>query len=242
MRIRPCLLKWFVSLGLILNLILTGSLNTIVSGKNWQQEPQDSIKITIRVKDKSLEIVMTEIYLKTGLNFHYDKTDLNLKKKVTLICNKTPIDQVLAMLIEQTGFTFTRIGNKIIVGTTDKPGKLSTDNPADHISPEIDITGTVRDSKGNHLQGVTIQIRNTNKGTQTNADASFRIKAGPGAVLVFSSIGYTTREIPVLTTNEMDVVLHENIKSLNELVVTALGLQKKRASYPTPRSNSAAMM
>lgn len=232
MWVKPCLLKWFVSLGLILNLILAGSLNALASGMNLQQEPPGPIEITIRVKNKSLEKVMIEIFTKTGLNFHYDKTDLDLQKKVTLICNKTPIDEVLAMLSAQTGLKFTRVSNKIIIGTANKPDKPTDINLPDQISTEGEITGTVRDSKGNHLQGVTILIKNTNKGTQTNTDAYFRVMAGPGDILVFSSIGYLTCEIPVSIGIEMNVVLRENIKALNELVVTALGLQKKARELP----------
>ncbi|HVI47623.1 MAG TPA: SusC/RagA family TonB-linked outer membrane protein [Chitinophaga sp.] len=232
MRVRPCPLKWFVSLGLMLTLLLAGSLNTMTSGMKLEQGPPGTIEITIQVKNKNLEDVMTEISVKTGLNFHYDKTDLNLKKKVTLTCFKTPVDEVLAMLTAQTGLKFTRISNKIIVGTADENGKSSAVNLVNHISLEREITGTVRDSKGTPLPGVTIQIKNTTKGTQSNAEAGFSIIAGPGDVLVFSSIGFITREMNIGTGNEMNVVLRENIKALSELVVTALGLQKKARELP----------
>ncbi|NML22382.1 SusC/RagA family TonB-linked outer membrane protein [Pseudoflavitalea sp. G-6-1-2] len=216
----------------MLNLILTGSLNTISSAMGLQQQPQGPIEITIQVKNKSLEFVMTDIFIKSGLSFHYDKTDLNLKKKVSLNCIKTPIDEVLAMLSTQTGLKFTRVSNRIIVGSPDKSNTIPSQDLPDQSTGEKLVSGTVRDSKGNPLAGVTIQIRNTNKGTQSNADASFELFAAPGDVLVFSSIGYLSIEVPATAAYEMDIVLHENIKSLSELVVTALGLQKKSRELP----------
>lgn len=225
-------MKWFVSLGVMLNLILAGSLNTRSYGMSPRQEIPGPIEVTLQVKNKSLEQVMASLFIKTGLSFHYDKTELNLKKKVTLNCNRTPIEEVLRLLSAQTGLKFTLVSNRIIVGAANGPDPSSLPEFLLPSLPERPVTGTVRDSKGNPLQGVTILIRNTNKGTQTGPDARFDIMAGPEDVLLFSSVGYISREIPVSYATEMNVVLHENIQSLNELVVTALGLQKKTRELP----------
>lgn len=232
MRVKPCPMIWFVSMGLMLTLLLAGSLNTLTSAITQTQYPPAAIVVSIQVKNKGLEDVMTEISVKTGLNFHYDKTDLNLKKKVTLNCTKTPIEEVLALLSAQTGLKFTRINNKIIVGAESDTGDAQAVDLLKHVSLEREITGIVRDNKGTPLQGVTIQIRNSNKGTKTDADAGFNITAGPGDVLVFSSVGYLNREVPVGTASEINVTLNENIKALSEFVVTALGLQKKARELP----------
>ncbi|CAL1520036.1 SusC/RagA family TonB-linked outer membrane protein [Chitinophaga sp. MM2321] len=232
MRVKPYPVKWFVFMGLMLTLLLAGSLNTMTSAITQIQDPPTAIVISIQVKNKNLEEVMAEISIKTGLNFHYDKTDLNLKKKVTLTCTQTPVEEVLALLSAQTGLKFTRINNKIIVGADNNPGQSTTVDLMNHVSLEREITGTVRDTKGTPLPGVTIQIKNSNKGTQTNADADFTIKVDPGDMLVFSSVGFLNREISVGTGNELNVVLHQNIKALGEFVVTALGISKKARELP----------
>ncbi|WP_315822131.1 hypothetical protein [Paraflavitalea speifideaquila] len=74
-------MKWFGSLTLILNLILAASLNTVSMGQGQKQELPAILEITLRIKNKSLEMVIIEISTKSGLNFHYDKTELNLKKR-----------------------------------------------------------------------------------------------------------------------------------------------------------------
>src|SRR5690242_12751633 len=72
---------------------------------------------------------------------------------------------------------------------------------------EQEITGTVRDAQGLPLPGVTVQVKGSNKGTQTNADGIFKISANPGDVLVFSSIGFVATEVPVGNGTTINVTL-----------------------------------
>lgn len=93
-----------------------------------------------------------------------------------------------------------------------------------------DISGTVKDSQGNPLPGVTIVIKNTKKGVKTGADGKFVINANEGDVLVFSFVGFVSQEVSVSGNNNLNVVLQDNVKGLNELVVTALGIRKAERS------------
>ena len=93
-----------------------------------------------------------------------------------------------------------------------------------------DITGIVRDVQGNPLPGVTVTLRNKNKGTKTDASGSYHIAAGTGDVLVFSYVGYAPKEITVGAETTVSIVLEEAVKGLNELVVTALGIRREARS------------
>lgn len=231
MPLKPCPVKWFVSMGLMLTLLLAGSWNTTTSAIT-QTPDSPVVVVTIQVKNKFLEDVMSEISAKTGLSFHYDKSDINLKKKITLNCKDVPIEEVLVLISAQTGLQFTRHDNKIIIGTASVTGTSQTVDLLNHVSLEREIKGFVRDNKGTPIPGVTILIKHTNKGTHSNADAAFSIKASTGDVLVFSAIGFVTREVQVGIDNELNIRLQENIKALSELVVTALGIQKKARELP----------
>ncbi|MDQ4141334.1 MAG: carboxypeptidase-like regulatory domain-containing protein, partial [Bacteroidota bacterium] len=80
---------------------------------------------------------------------------------------------------------------------------------------EITVTGTVRDDQG-ALPGASILIKNTNKGTTTDANGSFRIQANRGDVLVFSMIGYQAQE-QVVSSGQLNVTLAADTKQLNEV-------------------------
>ena len=89
------------------------------------------------------------------------------------------------------------------------------------------ITGKVQDEKGNELAGATVTIKGTSKGTNTDADGNYQINvASADAVLIFSYIGYNKEEIIVGSKTVINVKLTPGDATLNEVVVTALGVSK----------------
>lgn len=91
---------------------------------------------------------------------------------------------------------------------------------------EKTVAGTVSDSSGFPLPGATVVIKGTPTGTSSDFDGKFAIKAETGATLVFSFVGYTTQEVLVGTSNTVNVKLKEDSESLDEVVVTAFGIQR----------------
>jgi TonB-linked SusC/RagA family outer membrane protein len=102
-----------------------------------------------------------------------------------------------------------------------------------YVDAQRTIKGTVKDQNNSPLTGVSIVVQGTTTGTVSDIDGLYSLNVNPDAkVLVFSYTGFTTQEIPIGTTNTIDVVLREGVQ-LNELVVTALGItrQKKEIGY-----------
>ncbi|MDE5953125.1 MAG: TonB-dependent receptor plug domain-containing protein, partial [Duncaniella sp.] len=92
----------------------------------------------------------------------------------------------------------------------------------------LTVSGTVTQaSDGEPLIGVSVLIKGTSQGTMTDIDGNYTLKADEGATLVFSYVGYTTREIKV-TSDRLDVALIENAEVLDEVVVVGYGVQKKK--------------
>ncbi|MDT0688660.1 SusC/RagA family TonB-linked outer membrane protein [Salegentibacter sp. F188] len=101
-----------------------------------------------------------------------------------------------------------------------------------HISfaQERTISGTVTDENGLPLPGVNVLIQGTSTGVQTDFDGNYSITATQGDVLVFSFIGLETAEYAVTNVDEIDVVLAEDASQLDEVVVTALGIEREKKS------------
>ncbi len=91
------------------------------------------------------------------------------------------------------------------------------------------VTGTVRDEQGT-VSGVSVSVVGTTRGTQTDDDGRFSIQASPGEVLRFSIIGYEAQEVTVGTSTTINVSLVADASQLEEVVVTALGIQRERRS------------
>ncbi len=91
---------------------------------------------------------------------------------------------------------------------------------------EKTITGTVTDESG-PLPGVSVVIKGTTTGTETDFDGKYTIKANAGDVLTFSFVGMTSQEKVIGESNTINVVLQaDNV--LEEVVVTAQGIKKEK--------------
>jgi len=93
---------------------------------------------------------------------------------------------------------------------------------------EIALTGIVTDaSDGSSLPGVTVVLKGTTSGAVTDIDGKYTLKVKANDVLVFSYVGYTTREITYIGQKTLNVALSVGVQSLNELVVIGYGSVKK---------------
>lgn len=98
------------------------------------------------------------------------------------------------------------------------------------------ITGSVSSAKGNEpIVGVSVAVKGTTQGTTTDANGKYSITASNNATLVFSFVGFVKKEMSVGTKSIINVTLTEETTSLDEVVVTALGIKKesKKLGYAT---------
>ena len=99
---------------------------------------------------------------------------------------------------------------------------------------ETAVQGSVMATEdGNPLPGVSIIIKGTSRGTNTDAEGRFKISAPANAKLVFSFVGYAPQEIAVGNQSVMNVKMAQDFRQLNEIIVTALGIKKDAARVGT---------
>ena len=91
------------------------------------------------------------------------------------------------------------------------------------------VSGKVTDETGEGLPGVNVVIKGTTTGVTTDLDGNYRLSVEDGATLVFSYVGFETQEIEVGSRTTIDVTMGGAIE-LKEVVVTALGITKEKAS------------
>lgn len=92
---------------------------------------------------------------------------------------------------------------------------------------QLTVSGVVR-SGGAALPGVSIIEKGTSNGTTSDSDGRFSLSVGSAdAILVFSFIGYSTQEVNVGNRTQLDVSMVEEVTALNEVVVTALGVERE---------------
>ena len=99
--------------------------------------------------------------------------------------------------------------------------------PAQNVQSGKAVTGQVKDPAGQPLQGVNILLKGTTKGSVSDKEGNFSIKAGDDDVLIFSFIGFITTEIPIKGHTAINVKLEAESGSLSDVVVVGYGTQKK---------------
>jgi hypothetical protein len=89
------------------------------------------------------------------------------------------------------------------------------------------LGGTVTDTSGEPLIGVSVLLKGTTNGTVTDLNGSYILLVPSGAVISFSYVGYITQELEAGNRTRLDVRLAEDTQALDEVIVVGYGVQKK---------------
>jgi TonB-linked SusC/RagA family outer membrane protein len=172
--------------------------------------------VSIKLKDAKLKDFFGAVEQQTSYKFLY-RDDAVEKIIVNLDESDKPLDQVLDIALANAGLSYKIFTNNLIV-------IASKD-----VLQEKPVTGDVKDAAtGEPLPGVYVVLKGTATGVITGVDGTFSIKVPDGTgTLVFSSVGYTTQEIPVEGRTSISVQLAISTTSLDEVVVVGYGTQKK---------------
>jgi len=181
-----------------------------------------NLRFTIKRNNIQLEQVLEEIEKQSNYLFVYNK-HVNMNQKVSLDMDKKSLKDVLSNLFDGTDVNYSIEGNYIVLSA----GKESAD--INNVKQEKFVTGKVTDNHGEALLGVAIMVKGTTQGTVTDMDGNYSISVPNNkAVLVFNYLGYVSKEQVVGEKSKIDVVLQEDTKQLDEVVVVAYGTQKVR--------------
>lgn len=214
-RDKYWLLKSMLIMKLTLFFIVLFSLQSIANSYSQQ-------KVTINTKSADFKKIVASIQRQTNYRFVFSERKIPLTNKIDLNVKDEEVTSVLKKVLANSGFSFTVLENNLIVITT-----------GNEIIANVTVTGKVLDENGLAAPGVSIRIKGSTVGTVTDADGNFSISVPDNATLVFSFLGYETQEIALNGRTTLSVKLATSSKSLNEVVVTALGIKKdeKKLGY-----------
>ncbi|WP_286174678.1 SusC/RagA family TonB-linked outer membrane protein [Cytophaga sp. FL35] len=181
-------------------------------------------EITLQLKNVTLEKVFQEIESLTSFKVLYNDNQVNYNRKVSVSYVKAPLKGVLTDLFQDTSITFEILDTQIILTRSLPSSKIK----ATEAKVQQDISGVVTDVNGMPLPGVSVVEKGTSNGTATDFDGNYSlVTQNANAVLVFSSIGFATKEVSVNQSATINVQLEEDSEALDEVVVTALGIKQE---------------
>lgn len=173
--------------------------------------------ISLKAENATIKQVFAEIEKVSEFRFLYHDGITDLNKLITLNVDKENIIRILDQLFSETHSSYKVLDNNLVV-------VVPTDLPQ-----RIKVTGQVTDSEtGEALVGVNIVVKGTTLGVVTDIEGKFSIDVPePNATLVFSSIGYSTLEVPVNNQQVLNVRLESETKQLEEIVVVGYGTTRR---------------
>ncbi|MFD2887025.1 SusC/RagA family TonB-linked outer membrane protein [Chitinophaga cymbidii] len=183
--------------------------------------------ITYTGRRVPLQQVLTEVQKQTGYLVMSNSQLIKDAGPVTITADNAPLEQFLRELFEGPHLDYS-IENKTI---TIRRKKVSTVLPIADTSriPQKEITGTVTDSLGQPLPGVTIRIQGKTGGTSTDQQGRFRIKTDENATVIFSSIGYLPRQFRVQAVRAIPrIILDPATNNLEAVSIVTTGLQTRK--------------
>jgi TonB-linked SusC/RagA family outer membrane protein len=165
-----------------------------------------------------------EIERNSSFFFSYNSRQINASRKVSVNLENKVVMEALDEIFYGEGVKYTIDDKHIILYKTTRPesSRIILQDGGRTVS------GIVSDPAGEALPGVHISVKGTVTGTISDADGRYTIHTpGENAVLVFSSIGYSTREMIVGNRTILDIILNENMLQLEEVIVVGYGVQKR---------------
>lgn len=218
-----------------LPLLILVLLNGFALATNIRAQTVLDTKITIHLQNQDIKTILAQIEEQTRVKFIYSTSLIQAERKISLNVQREKLGRVLEEMLKPLNLGYEVAGKQIILNRLSGfsvPGNAKPASPESSIRIvpiDLDVTGTVSDEKGEGLPGVSILIKGTQRGTNTDGNGQFRISVpNQSAVLVFSYVGYLTQEIPVGSKSDLKVVLKTDEKTLSEIVVVGYGTQKKR--------------
>ena len=182
--------------------------------------------ITLNLSKVPLNTALKEIEKQTSMSVVYNTNDVDINRVISIKVTKESLNNVMNQLFRGVNVSFSIVDNHIVLSAKSNKEDQQKKTP-------ITVSGTVTDSKGEPLIGVSILVKGTSYGTITDMDGNFKIQAAKGDVLEVSYIGYASQAITLTSAQPLKVTLGEDTQVLDEVVVTALGIKRatKALSY-----------
>ncbi len=203
----------------------------------WGQKLLEQ-KVTLQLTNADVERVLDKIETVTKVKILYNPQIFGPERKLSYKFQNEPLSDVLNRVLSPYQVTFEVFQERIILKRLESsatPVELKPTTQRD--ASKRKIAGVVLDEKGAGLPGVSVIIKETQKGTSTDSDGKFALdvpdQTSSPAVLVFSFVGYKSQEVTMGNQTFLSVNLSPESSTLNEVVVTALGIarEKKALAY-----------
>lgn len=182
-------------------------------------------RVSLNMKEVNVQKLFDEIQRQTDLYFLFNVEQVAQLGKISVKVKNEAVESVLASVFKGSALTWVFNGNMIVVQSREEKEVKDV--------KKITIKGKVRDEKKQPLPGVTVQLKGFSIGTATDTDGQYQLvipNAPQKFSLVFSFVGMVTQEIPYTGKDSINVVMKEDVETLEDVVITGY-LNVRKSSF-----------
>ena len=212
---RNFLKKMFFIMRLTLIFLITSTLSLLAVGSYSQ-----NTRVSLDLKSVSVKEALKAIENTSEFFFIYNNELIDVDRKIDLSVKNEKISDILTNIFEGKDVEVTVIDRKIVLAPTSMGEQ----------QPSRSISGVVKDKAGLPIPGAAVIVKGTSIGITTGNDGHFQLVL-PGSdknVLVFSFVGMVSQEVNAGNQTSFNIVLEEDNKNIDEVIVVGYGIQKKK--------------
>jgi TonB-linked SusC/RagA family outer membrane protein len=175
-------------------------------------------RISVKFNSVDIRKALATIEKKSNYRFLYNQKLIANLDRIELQAQDEEVTSVLTRIFDNTPVSFQLLANNLVV--------LKARNT---MVADVTVSGKVTSPTGAPLIGASVTVKDSNVGTSTDVDGNFSITVPDNAVLVVSSVGFETQEVPVNGRTSINITLQEATgRSMDEVVVIGYGVASKR--------------
>lgn len=179
-------------------------------------------KLSLTRSEAPIHSVMKEIEKATGFSFLFNGALINTNAEISVDLKDASLEKVLRTVFKDSDINYSIEDNQIILSAAARVEETQK------VADDRTITGIVRDDTGSGMPGVNVMIKGTTIGTITDIDGKYSLVIPRHAVLVFSYIGFLNQEVKTGDNKQVNILLKEDNKTLDEVVVIGYGSSRKQ--------------
>lgn len=186
----------------------------------------------VKVKNNTLTVkqLFNEIEKQTDYLVVYSNQEIDTSRKVKLKNNSDKVSAYLSTTFDDTDVAYS-FENNYIVLSKHSPASANDVISQTQVYEQQNkrINGTIIGDNNEPIFGANITEKGTNKGTVTDINGNFEIEVKDNATLHISYIGYIPQEVKITNQNQLRIVLEEDLKLLNEIIVIGYGTRQRKS-------------
>jgi len=187
-------------------------------------------RVNLKLNNVTLSEVLSQVESQSDFVFVYNESQIDPAQLVSVDAKNESVEEVLKTVLGDVSFKVYE--NQIIIKKEYNTEALATKTETASTllvqQNTVKVSGTIVDNSGYGIPGVNVSVKGATTGTITNFDGKYELEVSGDAILVYSFIGFETQEIALAGRTTVDVTMQEEVMSMDEVVVTALGIKREK--------------